>query len=181
VDGIYGQQTAGAVRAVEVRFNLNLDQGAAGRQVLGVLDILLQGGRLGAELALLDTPLALTKVQAAILALTIFLASRTSGAAPAAVTVEALRVHFRLSVGVPTIGVTRAITTADLTQIMGLFNQVHGLLLSPAGRMRTGVPLNGLGTPRKLPWAGRLPSARPTPTSTHTSVIASGPIQEQQL
>ena len=154
VDGIYGQQTAGAVSAVEARFNLGRDGGVAGQQVLGVLDILLQGGRLAAELALLDLPLARRKVRAAITALTSFAKSRANGTAPSSVTVEALRVHFRLSIALPTIGITRQLTDADVTLILGTFNQVNGLLLVPGGRMRSGVPVNGLATPAESPLNG---------------------------
>jgi peptidoglycan hydrolase-like protein with peptidoglycan-binding domain len=153
-DGIYGPKTAAAVRSVETRFNLSLDQGVAGRQTLGVLDILVQGGGLGAELAVPDALLARRKVQAATFALAIFQSQRAAGVAPPTVILDALRVHFRLSLGVPTIGVTRQVTDADLVQILGLFNQVLGLLLSPGGRMRTGVPVNGLGTPAEAPLGG---------------------------
>jgi hypothetical protein len=65
---------------------ISLGTGVAGQQVLGVLDILLQGGRLAAELALLDLPLARRKVRAAITALT-SRQSRANGTAPSSVTV----------------------------------------------------------------------------------------------
>jgi hypothetical protein len=122
--------------------------------VLGVLDILLQGGRLAAELALLDLPLARRKVRAAIAALTSFAKSRANGTTPSSVTIEALRVHFRLSIATPTIGITRQLTDADVTLILGTFNQVNGLLLAPGHRMRSGVPVNGLATPAESPLNG---------------------------
>jgi peptidoglycan hydrolase-like protein with peptidoglycan-binding domain len=154
VDGIYGQETAGAVSALQGRFDLTRDGGVAGQQVLGVLDILLRGGRLAAELALLDLPLARRKVGAAISALTLFAGNRASGTSPSSVTIEALRVHFRLSIGPPTIGITRQITDADVALILGTFNQVNGFLLAPGNRMRSGVPKNGLATPAESPLNG---------------------------
>ena len=47
----YLEQTAGAVKAVQKRFNLTPDQGAAGREVIGVLDLMLRGAVFGADLA----------------------------------------------------------------------------------------------------------------------------------
>src|SRR5215831_6874469 len=73
--GFYGNETAAAVRDVESTFALAVDQGVAGRQVLGVLDLLLEGkrpptgGRSGASLAEEDKPLASAKTEAALAAL----------------------------------------------------------------------------------------------------------------
>ncbi len=80
VTGTYGMSTAAAVRAVEKQFKLVPDEGIAGRQVLQVLDQLLQGrqplpvpplppataGLTGSQLATLDAPLALMKVRRAM-------------------------------------------------------------------------------------------------------------------
>jgi len=151
VDGLYGPRTAGGVASVETRFNMDRDQGVAGRQSLGILDILLQGGRLGAELARSDTTLAVRKVRAAISALVAFKASPSS--APA-VTVDALHTHFRLDVGVPTIGVTRQITDADVDTILERLNQLLGLYGAAATRFRTGVPVNGILTAAEAPLNG---------------------------
>jgi peptidoglycan hydrolase-like protein with peptidoglycan-binding domain len=66
--GNYLQDTAAAVRAAEQAFTLSVDQGVAGRQVLGALDRGFLGGvnpSFGAALARGDAGLALAKVQAA--------------------------------------------------------------------------------------------------------------------
>jgi len=154
IDGIYGQQTAGALRSVEIRFNMDLDQGVAGRQTLGIIDILLQNGRLGHALAQADTTLAGTKVRAAVGALTAFRLARRTGAPLSPVTVNALRTHFRLTVGPPTIGVTRQVTDADIDAILKRYGELLGLFNASATRFRTGVPVNGIGTAAEAPLNG---------------------------
>jgi peptidoglycan hydrolase-like protein with peptidoglycan-binding domain len=72
--GNYLQETATAVRAAEDQFGLTVDGGVAGRQVLSALDGAFIGGvqaTFGAALARGDAPFALSKVQAAIDALTL--------------------------------------------------------------------------------------------------------------
>ena len=154
VDGIYGPRTAAAVRAVETRFNMDQDGGVAGRQVLGILDILLQGGRLGRDLTQNDAPVARRKVQAAITALTAFQTARNTGGPLASVTVDALRTHFRLTVAPPTIGITRQVTNADVDTILRMYRQLLGLFTAPGNRFRTGVPVNGINTAAEAPLNG---------------------------
>lgn len=152
VDGIYGQKTAAAVRAVQARFNMDRDGGAAGRQVLGILDILLQGGTLGADLAQLDAPLAARKVRSAITALDLFRTALATGTGFSQVTVEALNTHFRLAVAQPTIGVGRQVTDADIKLILEQYQNLLGLF--GATRFETGVPVNGIFTAAEAPLGG---------------------------
>lgn len=154
VDGIYGQQTAKGARAVENRFNMDKDQGAAGQQVLGILDILLQGGTLGADLAVLDAPLALKRVRAAMGALMVLRINRALGVPPNSLVVDAMLTHFRLSFTPATIGVARLITDADIATIFAMYVSLEGLLKAPAGRFRTGVPVNGIFTAAEAPLGG---------------------------
>lgn len=154
VDGIYGEQTARAIRSVETRFNMDRDEGVAARQTLGVIDILLQGGQLGQDLAQADVPLATKKVQAAISALTVFQASLRNGTAPEPLTVQALETHFRLVVGVPTIGVTRQVTDADIVTILNRYGELLRLFAAGATRFRTGAPVNGIFTAAEAPIDG---------------------------
>lgn len=154
VDGIFGPKTAGAVRAVQTRFNMDRDEGVAGRQTLGVLDILQQGGQLGRDLAQTDTVLAGQKVRAAILALNNFRTSQKNGTPPAALTVAALRTHFRLTLVAETIGVTRLITDADVATMISRYNQLVSLFTANAPRFRTGVPVNGINTAAEAPLNG---------------------------
>jgi len=114
VDGIYGQQTAAAVKAVQKRFNLTPDQGAAGRQVIGVLDLMLRDALFASDLAVLDAPLATSKVRAALAAINALQFARATGQPSPTLTIDALRTHFRLTEVAPTIGVGRAMTDADL-------------------------------------------------------------------
>lgn len=154
VDGIYGPKTAAAVRAVQARFNMDKDGGNAGRQVLGILDILLQGGNLGADLARLDVPLATTKVLAAITALTIFRLDLITNNSPAQLTTDALSTHFRLTQAQPTIGVTRQVTVADVDFILATYQQLLGLFGASGTRFQTGVPVNGIFTAAEAPLNG---------------------------
>jgi len=152
VDGIYGNQTAKGARAVENRFNMTKDQGAAGEQVLGILDILLQNGTLGADLALLDAPLAHRRVTAALNALQ--LTRQRNLNPPNQVVADALLAHFRLTFAPATIGVARVITDADLDLMIRTYTSVQGLLSHPAGRIETGVPVNGIDTAAEAPLGG---------------------------
>lgn len=154
VDGIYGQQTAGAVRALEKRFNLTLDGGAAGRQVMGVLDLMLRGAVFASDLARLDVPLATSKVRAALAAITALQLARRTGTPPAALTMAALRTHFRLSASGPRVGNVRAVTDADLVTISTRYTQLIGLYGAAATRFRTGAPVNGIETPAEAPLGG---------------------------
>jgi peptidoglycan hydrolase-like protein with peptidoglycan-binding domain len=153
-DGLFGPKTAGGVRDVETKFNMDKDAGVAGRQVIGILDILLQGGRLGADLARADTGLARQKVQAAILALNNFRVSLIVAMPPNPLTVAALRTHFRLFLASPTIGVGRQVTTADIDAILARYNQLIGLLAPATSRFQTGVPVNGIFTAAEAPLGG---------------------------
>lgn len=154
VDGMFGPKTADAVRSVQTRFNMNRDEGVAGRQVLGILDILLQNGQLGRDLAQVDTALAGVKIQAAVLALTLFRANRATGTPPAPLTVNALRTHFRLALNSATIGVTRQVTDADINFITSRYAQLAGLFAANGTQFRTGVPVNGINTAAEAPLGG---------------------------
>jgi hypothetical protein len=153
-DGLYGPKTAAAVRDVENRFNMDKDEGVAGRQVLGILDILLQGGQLGADLARADTALAALKINVALLALNRFRASLIVAMPPQQLTVDALRTHFRLFVATPTIGVGRRVTVGDVDAIIARYNQLLGLFAAAGSRFQTGVPVNGIFTAAEAPLGG---------------------------
>jgi peptidoglycan hydrolase-like protein with peptidoglycan-binding domain len=154
VDGAFGPKTAAAVRTVQTRFNMDIDAGTAGRQTLGVLDILLQRGTIGRDLAQTDTLLAGQKVSAAVLALNLFKISLNNGTTPASLTVNALRTHFRFTNAPATIGVTRQITGADVDTMLRRFNELLGLFVASAARFRTGVPVNGINTAAEAPLGG---------------------------
>lgn len=154
VDGIFGPKTATAVRTVQTRFNMDRDAGVAGRQTLGILDILLQGGTIGRDLAQSDTVLAGLKVRAAILALNLFKISQNNGTTPAPLTVAALRTHFRFTIAPATIGVTRQITGRDVDNMLLRYNELLGLFAASAARFRTGVPVNGINTAAEAPLNG---------------------------
>ena len=151
--GNYMQQTAAAVRAAENEFGLTVDGGVAGRQVLSALDAAFIGGvtaTFGAALARSDAPLALSKVQAAINALTLIglplvQPDGTRGNIPQT-TADALSIHFRL-VNVPaTIGVARLVTDDDIRFILNTFNAIARVLRNSDTTFRDGVPVNGIGT-----------------------------------
>lgn len=154
IDGIYGQQTAGAVKAVQKRFNLTPDQGAAGREVIGVLDLMLRGALFASDLARLDVPLASSKVRAAIAAIEALQRARSSGTPAAALTIDALRTHFRLTVVAPTFGVGRVMNDLDLITIVNRYRQLLVLFAAAATRFRTGAPVNGIRTPAEAPLGG---------------------------
>jgi hypothetical protein len=154
VDGLYGPRTAAGVREVELRFNMDRDEGVAGRQVLGILDILLQGGTLGADLARTDTALASQKVIAAIQALTRFRAALIVAMPPDTVTVAALQTHFRLFMASPTIGAGRQVTVADVDLMLGMYGQLLTLFSTATTRFETGVPVNGIFTAAEAPLGG---------------------------
>ena len=154
VDGIYGQQTAAAVKAVQKRFNLTPDQGAAGREVIGVLDLMLRNALFGSDLARLDVPLATIKVRAALAAITALRLARSARTPSVPLTIDALRTHFRLTEAAPTIGVGRVMTDTDLATISTRYTQLIGLFSSAATRFRTGAPVNGPRTPAEAPLGG---------------------------
>ena len=153
-DGIYGPKTAGGVRNVELRFNMDKDEGVAGRQVLGILDILLQGGTLGADLARADTAFAAEKIQDALFALNGFRAALIVNMPVDQLAEDAMRTHFRLFLAQPTIAVGRQITIADVDTIMARYNQLLSLFASSANRFETGVPVNGIFTAAEAPLGG---------------------------
>ena len=154
VDGIFGPKTAAAVRAVQARFNMDPDEGVAGRQVLAILDVLSQGGQLGSALAQTDSVRAAQKVRAATAAMSTFKSDLQNTTLPASLTVDALRVHFRLTVGPPTIGVGRQVTDQDVDSILLRYGQVSDLLGASGLRFRTGVPVNGILTAAEAPLNG---------------------------
>ena len=151
-DGIYGQQTAAAVQAAEVQFGLDTDQGVAGREVLGALDSANAAPTFGAALARLDAPFALLKVQAALDALnaipTPIIQADGTRVTIAQTTDDALQIHFRLiNNAVPTIGVLRLLTDADVTQILNNYNGIVRTLRNANTIFRDGVPTLGIRFP----------------------------------
>lgn len=157
--GTYGQQTAAAVQAAEVQFGLDTDQGVAGRQVLGALDSANAAPTFGAALARLDAPFALSKVQAALDALnaipTPIIQADGTRVTIAQTTDDALQIHFRLiNNAVPTIGVLRLLTDADLTQMLNTYNGIARTLRNADTTFRDGVPINGIGTAAESPLGG---------------------------
>jgi peptidoglycan hydrolase-like protein with peptidoglycan-binding domain len=158
--GNYLQDTAAAVRAAEQAFTLSVDQGVAGRQVLGALDRGFLGGvnpSFGAALARGDADLALAKVQAAIdamaaIPLPLIGADGTRATIPQA-TAAALRIHFRLVIVPATIGVARLPTDVDIRLIRTTFNAIARVLRNNGNTFRDGVPVNGIGTPAEAPFA----------------------------
>ena len=154
VDGIYGQQTAGAVKAVQKRFNLTPDQGVAGRQVMGVLDLMLRNAPFASAQALLDVPLATSKVRAALAAIIALQVARATGAPLVALTVDALLTHFRLAVGASTTGVARTVTDVDLATISTRYGELLTLFAASFSRFRTGAPVNGIQTAAEAPLGG---------------------------
>lgn len=154
VDGLFGGKTAGALRAIETRFHMDLDDGVGGRQTLGLLDILEQNGQAGAELARLDVPLARTKALAAIVAISELQQQRSHGRPPKSLTSQALRVHFRLAAGLSAFGPSRLVTDADLQLILKTFTSLVGLFSAAATRFRSGVPVNGIAIAAEAPLGG---------------------------
>jgi peptidoglycan hydrolase-like protein with peptidoglycan-binding domain len=154
VDGLFGTKTAIAVRAIETRFSMDFDDGVGGRQTLGILDILEQNGKLGAELARTDVPLARTKVQAALVALTELQQQRLHGKPPKSLTSQALRVHFRLAAGLSAFGPSRPVTDADLQLIVKTYNNLLALFGAAPARFRSGVPVNGIDIAAEAPLGG---------------------------
>jgi peptidoglycan hydrolase-like protein with peptidoglycan-binding domain len=157
--GNYLQETAAAVRAAEVQFGLDLDQGVAGRQVLGALDSANVAPTFGAALARLDAPFALSKVQAALDALnaitTPVIQADGTRVTIAQTTDDALQIHFRLiNNAIPTFGVLRLLTDADLTQMLNTYNGIARTLRNADTTFRDGVPVNGIGTAAEAPLGG---------------------------
>jgi len=157
--GNYLQETAAAVRAAEVQFGLDPDQGVAGRQVLGALDSANVAPTFGAALARLDAPFALSKVQAALDALnaipTPIIQADGTRVTIAQTTDDALQIHFRLiNNAIPTFGVLRLLTDADLTQMLNTYNGIARTLRNADTTFRDGVPVNGIGTAAEAPLGG---------------------------
>lgn len=162
-DGLYQGRTSAAVQEAERELGLTRDQGIAGKEVLTALDRFLldpaqfQAGRAaGRALALTDVPLARRKVTAAIKAVD-DLDAAVFGPTPRAadtVTIDAMRVHFKLSQGPATIGVARQFTRADLTDIRNTFNATRGVLDGGAAGFVDFMPENGPLTAAEAPFGG---------------------------
>ena len=167
--GNYGGETALAVHQVEERYNLSVDRGVAGREVFGVLDQLLQGkdpaihplppggtAASGAALARTDIPLAIRKVNKAITAVgeaqITMISQALAGPGEGRrefdkVTVDALRVHFRLAVIGTAAAPTREMDLGDLDIIRKNFLAVVGYLRRNATTFVDGTPTNGIQFP----------------------------------
>lgn len=163
--GHYLAETSAAVVDVEQTFNLVVDIGVAGRQVLGVLDLLLQGkrpetgGRSGASLAEADIPGARGKVAAALAALRSIRGQvqRMLGGASVdldAVTSEALSLHFKLLPPGVLSGVRRGVTIGDLDLIIRTYGGIDNVMFNSATTFRSGSPVNGLSVPAEAPLGG---------------------------
>jgi peptidoglycan hydrolase-like protein with peptidoglycan-binding domain len=166
-NNFFGQQTAGAVRACEQRFNLTQDVGVAGAQVISRLDFesalnfTVHADHFGAALARQDVSLAVGKVASSLLGLNFLRA----GALPPTATPlfeEALRVHFRLLPpgGTPD-GVRRERTTQDLDQIIRTSTRLAVVLNTSATSFIDGIPVNGIKTAAE--------------SNTNSSIVLFGP------
>ena len=163
--GNYLGETSAAVVDVERTFNLGVDTGVAGRQVLGVLDLLLQGkrpetgGRSGASLAEADKPGARGKVGAALGALRSFrgqVQQTLDGTSVDldAVTSDALSLHFKLLGPGVSAGIRRGVTIGDLDLIIRTYGGINNVMFNSANTFRSGTPVNGLTIPAEAPEGG---------------------------
>lgn len=167
--GNYLNETAAAVRKCEDRFRLSRDEGVAGNEVLSILDDILNGAppapprpappaRLtGAALAKVDAPFAKSKVRKAIEAMADVIDAFKSNSAPQPgerprrldpVTVEALRVHFKLvfpdsggASGPP----NRTLTLADLELVHKTFEKIEATIVANATQFADGSPKDKKG------------------------------------
>ena len=181
--GNYLGETAAAVRDVEARFGLDRDEGIAGKQVVGTLDALLQivapppkppipppvpvpppkptePLEMGSPLALKDVPLARRKLlaaQGALLRISIGDSLVPKPGEPllkmSPLTEAALRTHFRLVNGSPSIPAERFLVFSDIKTINATFDRINQVLLNPA-MFTTGIPVNGLHVPAEAPFGG---------------------------
>jgi hypothetical protein len=108
-DGKFGPKTASMVVTIQKFFGFKTDAGIAGREVIGMLDLMMReydpppGPHWGGLLAKTIVPIAQGKVREALAALAVvqnLLTTRKFSATAAdAVTLDALRVHFKLVPG----------------------------------------------------------------------------------
>jgi hypothetical protein len=169
-NALYLTETAAAVRAAEERFSLDKDTGIAGKQVVGRLDTVNAGfyranqGSFGAPLAVSDGPLAGQKVARAVQAISLLQAqlsglnSNGNPLLPLSVAQDALRTHFRLLMpGVVANGIARAVTPADLLQIVTTYQRIAGVIANAAAAFFDGIPTTGVQNPAEaVPNSGRV-------------------------
>jgi peptidoglycan hydrolase-like protein with peptidoglycan-binding domain len=175
VDGLFGQRTASAVVATERRFGFVADEGTAGREVLGALDLTLRGWRpppgahWGGELARTVLPVARRKIAAALNALADVRNAISQGGfdfvTADGVTMAALQAHFKL---VPPGGTKLPredfIGAATIDPLIANFRGIQRTLANPAMIRHsictvsrgTGLPneLHGLNVAAEAPFGG---------------------------
>jgi peptidoglycan hydrolase-like protein with peptidoglycan-binding domain len=173
----YDSATSSAVRAVERQFNLSIrDSGVAGTQVIDVLD---QGanefftnhkGHFGRDLAVADASLALSKVDAARIALTAVRATMTPSPIPVppplpfpfGIAQDALAFHFRLLVGgAQGPKFLRPATLGDIDHIIKIYLDITFVLRGATFTFQDGIPFNGVKTVAEAPTGARRPLLGP--------------------
>lgn len=165
-DGSFGPQTAGAVRAAETRFGFAVDQGVAGREVIGALDLALRGwsppagDHWGGLLAMTVVPLAQSKVTKALAALTeistMLKVAKFDFVTANGVTMAALQTHFKL---VPPGGTKHSfedfITTATINPLLSNFRGLQRTLAN-AGLRRHSICTLGLDVAAEAAFGGQI-------------------------
>ena len=164
-DGAFGSQTAAAVITAEAKFGFELDNGIAGREVIGALDLTLRGwnsttGPWGGQLARTIVPLAQRKIGAALTALAAVQAMLATGGfdfvTADGVTMAALQVHFKL---VPPGGAIppghEPITRLAIDQIVQTFRGVQRTLATPS-KIRHSICTLGLDTAAEATFGGQI-------------------------
>jgi peptidoglycan hydrolase-like protein with peptidoglycan-binding domain len=155
----YGNDTDAAVRRVEQRFTLSIqDTGIAGTQVIGALDREADkfykdhAGHFGRDLGVQDAGLALSKIDAARNALVAVRATLQPTPIPTPpalpfpfpVAQDALAFHFRLLVGAAGPAPMRAATIADLDKIIKTYLDITFVLRGATFTFQDGIPTNGV-------------------------------------
>lgn len=164
-DGAFGQQTANAVIAAEKHFGFTPDNGVAGREVLGALDLAQRGWKppatgahWGGQLARTIVPLAQRKIGRAIAALTDVRTMLATGGfdfvTADGVTMTALKTHFKL---VPPGGarspIEAFIATATIDPLLANFRGVQRTL-NNALMLKHSICTLGLDIAAEAPFGG---------------------------
>jgi peptidoglycan hydrolase-like protein with peptidoglycan-binding domain len=168
-DGGFGPHTAGAVVAAQKHFGFATDTGAAGREVLGALDLSLRGwdppagAHWGGLIAKTIVPIAQRKIRNALQAVVDVRTMLTVGefdfVTADGVTMSALKTHFKL---VPPGGTKLAledfITIATIDPLIANFRGVQRVLGNPSMIHHTictgGDEDGGLSTAAEAPFGG---------------------------
>lgn len=163
-DGGYGPQTARAVIAAEKRFGFVTDNGVAGREVLGALDLTLRGWdppdgpHWGGLIARTIVPLAQRKVRAAIAALAAVHSMLATGGfdfvTVDGVTLSALNTHFKLvAPGGTKLAREEFIALDRIVQVLANFRGIERTLGNPA-MIRNSICSISLDTAAEAPFGG---------------------------